>query len=53
MKTISLKRLKMWSLTLPTNHPLRKVLLAENDEITEEEFIVKARVWDLLANEPS
>lgn len=38
---------------LPPDHPLREVLLAEEDILTPEEFLAKLTVWCVLVNRKS
>ena len=43
--TVDVKPLKWFALKLPGNHPLRALLLVEEDELPVEEFLVKVKTW--------
>ena len=44
--TVNMRRLKIFAKTkLSMNKALREVLLAEDDEITIEEFLVQIKLW--------
>jgi hypothetical protein len=42
---VSVRRLKDFALKLPPDHPLRAVLLVENDEMGSEEVLCKMVTW--------
>lgn len=48
-QAISTKRIKSFvSSHLPTDHPLRHVVMAEKEKLTGEEFLAKMDVWLVL-----
>ena len=45
MSTVDISRLKEFALQLPADHPLHRVLLAEKDLLTVDEFLGRIDLW--------
>ena len=48
-RTVRLEQLKRFALGLPPSSTLRSILLAEKDNLTADEFLVKMDTWLRLA----
>lgn len=46
---VAIRRLKEFALSLPHDHPLRDVLLAEDDELGVQIFLSRIPLWLRLA----
>jgi len=49
---VSIVSIKDLARKMPANHPLRAAIMAEDDELTPEEYLFKLKVWLRLLEGP-